>query len=344
VVQNAPAPDDTAYTPQAAAKIWKPALTPQRQLRSRWWSASFSALTRDVASSSPTLTPGSALDERLGDAQIDSTLPQATDLPVQPDLLSPPFNDFPAGSHYGTLLHDLLEWQAQQGWPAAQNNLPAAIAADWQKLLTRKAQGLKLDETECDLLSPWVAAIVNTPLPLTGSSKLVLASLNTDQHWAEMAFSLKVHALDSARLDRLIAAHVLVGQPRQAMQPRQLEGMLTGFMDLVLEFEGRYYVLDYKSNKLPGYEPAHLQQAMLAHRYDVQYSLYLLALHRLLKSRLPDYNYDRHVGGALYLFLRGIDQPGAGLYADKPPKTLIEALDAAFSANPRHAESLEANA
>ncbi|MDP2678405.1 MAG: exodeoxyribonuclease V subunit beta [Rhodoferax sp.] len=342
VVQNAPAPDDSAYTPQAAAKTWKPALTPRRQLRSRWWSASFSALTRDVASSSPALTPGSALDERLGDAQIDSALPQTTNLPAQPDLLSPPFNAFPAGSHYGTLLHDMLEWQAQQGWPAAQDNPPAAIAADWHKLLSRKAQGLKLDEAECDLLGAWVPAIVRTPLSVSVSSKLVLASLTPDQHWAEMAFSLKVSALDSARLDHLIAAHVLVGQPRQAMQPRQLEGMLTGFMDLVLEFDDRYYVLDYKSNKLPGYEPAQLQQAMLAHRYDVQYSLYLLALHRLLKSRLADYDYDRHVGGALYLFLRGIDQSGAGLYQDRPPKALIEALDAAFSASSARADPWEA--
>ena len=102
-------------------------------------------------------------------------------------------------------------------------------------------------------------------------------------------------------------------------------------MDLVLEFEGRYYVLDYKSNKLAAYGPGHLQQAILAHRYDVQYTLYLLALHRLLKGRLAGYDYDQHVGGALYLFLRGIDQSGAGLYADRPPKALIEALDAAFS-------------
>ena len=341
VVRHAPDPNDSLYTPQAPEKNWKPARTPQRQLRSRWWSASFSALTRNVAPVAASPSAGSELDERLGDAQIDSALPQAADPPAQPDLLSPPFNAFPAGSHYGTLLHDLLEWQAQQGWPAAQPNPPAAVIADWQKLLTRKAQGLKLDETECDVLAAWVPAIVNTPLPLTGSSKLVLASLTSDQHWAEMAFSLQVSALDSARLDRLIAASVLVGQPRQGMQPRQLEGMLTGFMDLVLAFEGRYYVLDYKSNKLPGYEPAQLQQAMLAHRYDVQYTLYLLALHRLLKSRLADYDYDRHVGGALYLFLRGIDQTGAGLYLDKPPKALIEALDAAFSASPARAETLE---
>jgi exodeoxyribonuclease V beta subunit len=138
---------------------------------------------------------------------------------------------------------------------------------------------------------------------------------------------LQVHKLGSAQLDRLIQEHIMPGQARQALQARPLEGMLTGALDLVLEFEGRYYVLDYKSNKLPAYGSAHLQQAILAHRYDVQYTLYLLALHRLLKARLAGYDYDTHVGGALYLFLRGIDQPGAGLHVDRPPKALIESLD-----------------
>ena len=343
VVQNAPEPDNTAYTPQASEKNWKPALTPQRQLRSRWWSASFSALTRDVAHAAPALDPGSAIDERLGDAQIDNALQNyLNDEPAQPELLPLPFNAFKAGSQYGTLLHDLLEWQAQNGWPAAHDNPPAVLSTAWQNLLTRKAHGLRLDDAECALLRTWVPAIVSTPLPLAASSRLVLASLTADQFWAEMAFSLTVRALDSARLDHLIGQHVLPGQPRPAMQPRQLEGMLTGFMDLVLACEGRYYVLDYKSNKLPGYDLAQLQQAILAHRYDVQYTLYFLALHRLLKSRLAGYDYDLHVGGALYLFLRGIDQHGAGLYADKPPKVLIEALDAAFSASQAHPEPAEA--
>ncbi|HSN78955.1 MAG TPA: UvrD-helicase domain-containing protein, partial [Rhodoferax sp.] len=336
VVQSAPDPDTTAYTPQALSKIWKPALTPRRQLSSRWWSASFSALTRDVETANPAPTPGSALDERLGDAQIDSALPQAIDLPVQPDLLSPPFNAFPAGSHYGTLLHDLLEWQAQQGWPAAQDKPAAALPADWHKLLARKVQELKLDETECDLLAAWVPAIVTTPLPMAAASDFFLGRLNAGHFWAEMAFNLPVRSLGSTQLDRLIDQHVLPGQARTALQARQLEGMLTGFIDLVLVIEGRYYVLDYKSNKLPGYDPAQLQQGILAHRYDVQYTLYLLALHRLLKSRLAGYDYDVHVGGALYLFLRGIDQHGAGLYLDRPPKALIEALDAAFSDQPKN--------
>jgi exodeoxyribonuclease V beta subunit len=102
-------------------------------------------------------------------------------------------------------------------------------------------------------------------------------------------------------------------------------------MDLVLEHQGRYFVLDYKSNRLASYQTSALQIAILEHRYDVQYTLYTLALHRLLKSRLSGYDYDLHVGGALYLFLRGIDQPGSGLWVDRPPKALIEALDATFA-------------
>ena len=110
-----------------------------------------------------------------------------------------------------------------------------------------------------------------------------------------------------------------------------LQGMLTGFIDLVFQHDGRYWVLDYKSNGLPNYAPDTLNQAVLDKRYDVQYVLYLLALHRLLSSRLPDYNYDRHVGGAVYLFLRGLHSEGAGVHHIKPPLSLIQQLDLAFA-------------
>jgi len=151
-----------------------------------------------------------------------------------------------------------------------------------------------------------------------------------------MGFTLPVHSLSSAQLDARIAQYIWPQAPRAPLQPRQLQGMVTGFMDLVLQHDGRYYVLDYKSNKLGSYEAPQLQQAMLAHRYDVQATLYLLALHRLLRARLGDtnYDYDRDVGGALYLFLRGVDQPGAGLVHLQPPRALIESLDLALRGTP----------
>ena len=99
---------------------------------------------------------------------------------------------------------------------------------------------------------------------------------------------------------------------------RELRGMLMGFADLVFEHGGRYWVLDYKSNHLgmsdADYSEDALEQAMAAHRYDVQAALYLLALHRLLAVRLGSaYKPAKHLGGAIYFFLRGIEGPDARL-------------------------------
>jgi len=100
---------------------------------------------------------------------------------------------------------------------------------------------------------------------------------------------------------------------------------------LVLQHEHRYWVVDYKSNKLNDYAAATLQDAVLQKRYEVQYVLYTLALHRLLKVRLPAYDYDQHMGGAVYLFMRGINQTGAGVHFQRPPQALIETLDGLFA-------------
>jgi exodeoxyribonuclease V beta subunit len=110
--------------------------------------------------------------------------------------------------------------------------------------------------------------------------------------------------------------------------------MVTGVIDLVFEHAGRYYVADYKSNLLgkrfDDYAPEALVGGMLARRYDLQYLLYTLALHRYLGMRLPGYDYARHLGGVFYLFLRGMRPdtgPGRGVFFTQPPRGLIDALD-----------------
>src|SRR5690606_37276951 len=75
------------------------------------------------------------------------------------------------------------------------------------------------------------------------------------------------------------------------------------------------------------------EAAMLEHRYDLQFVLYTLALDRLLRVRLLDYDYERHLGGVLYLFLRGVGPEGQGVYATRPPRSLIEELDQLFAAS-----------
>lgn len=136
------------------------------------------------------------------------------------------------------------------------------------------------------------------------------------------------------QVDELVRRHTHGGVARAAAEPVLLNGMFKGFIDLTFEHQGRYYVADYKSNWLGADDAAYTEQAMaesiLENRYDLQYVLYLLALHRQLKARVPDYDYDRHMGGALYLFLRGSRAPSQGAYFARPPRQLIEQLDLLF--------------
>ncbi|MCI5227639.1 MAG: hypothetical protein D3918_13510 [Candidatus Electrothrix sp. AX2] len=111
---------------------------------------------------------------------------------------------------------------------------------------------------------------------------------------------------------------------------------MVGFIDLVFSMHGRYYLADYKSNYLgnqpTAYQQPQLQAAMLEHRYDVQFLIYTLALHRFLRGRIKTYQYDEHFGGVFYLFLRGMHPtyaPGTGVFAARPPFALINALDQA---------------
>ncbi|MGC3964301.1 MAG: PD-(D/E)XK nuclease family protein [Rhodocyclaceae bacterium] len=139
---------------------------------------------------------------------------------------------------------------------------------------------------------------------------------------------------DSLRLDALVRGATQGGAARPVLQRNVLNGMLKGFIDLVFEHEGRYYVADYKSNWLGADDIAYsvdaMRAAVLEHRYDLQYVLYVFALHRLLRVRLPGYDYERHVGGAVYLFLRGSQSNTQGVHFERPPRQLMDALDTLF--------------
>jgi len=112
-----------------------------------------------------------------------------------------------------------------------------------------------------------------------------------------------------------------------------LSGFLRGAMDLVFEHDGRYHLVDYKSNRLgsdlEAYAPDRLAAAMAEHHYVLQYHLYVTALDRYLAYRIPGYDYDTHMGNVYYLFIRGMsagEKPGRAVFKDRPPRALIESL------------------
>ena len=132
-----------------------------------------------------------------------------------------------------------------------------------------------------------------------------------------MEFWLPISEWDLGAIDELCRQHILPGRDRPLLQARSLRGMLMGYADLVCQHEGRYWVLDYKSNSLgsgpQNYEAPQLEQAILEHRYDVQALIYLHALDGLLRSRLGvAYQAEQHLGGALFVFLRGMDNSNRG--------------------------------
>ena len=261
-------------------------------------------------------------------------------------------HDFARGPQAGTFLHGLLEWAGRQGFAALAKD-PVRLAEQVRWRLQRMPDWQPWQS----LLTDWLVRLLTQPLPLDaggrgrapestpdapvdaghapsdGVSCFTLAGLR--QYQVEMSFMLAVQGIDLPALDAWVRQHTFSGAARPPLLPGQLNGMLKGFIDLVFEHEGRFHVLDYKSNWLGASDEAYrgetMQAAVLAHRYELQYLFYLLALHRLLKVRLPDYDYDRHVGGALYLFLRGSGAPSRGVFAARPPRAVIETLDAAFA-------------
>lgn len=321
----APEANDSSYreaTVEQAEPSWP---TPARRAAEHWWIASYSALRTGDSLESPI--------ERFDDAAPENPAAQkAADderesVPVVgPVGLAGSLHLFPRGPNPGTFLHGLLEMAGREGFAQVASD-PAAL----REQIARRCQRRGLDAW-IEPLNSWLGSLLTTPLKLEGDARVSLAELTVYQ--PELEFWFETQRVDVRQIDALVQRHVLPGVPRPALLPDRLNGMFKGFIDLVFEHQGRYYVVDYKSNWLGEGDAAYTDEAMQAtvasHRYDLQYVLYLLALHRQLQLRLPDYDYERHVGGALYLFLRGSRAPGQGIHRARPPRELIEALDALF--------------
>ncbi|MGE8448033.1 MAG: exodeoxyribonuclease V subunit beta [Comamonas sp.] len=334
-VQPVPEVSLQRYQPERPPAV-HPARRPRRQADEHWWIASFSALTERLGLALP--SQGLWTEEAVTAAEPETAeqdqylepqeaLPQAT----APGLPQPgSLHAFPKGPDAGNFLHGLLEWCAQEGFATVLSK-PAALDG----IIAYRCQVRGWGDWAAPLQG-FVRQWLQTPLLLQGAPSETPAALQSlGDYQVEMEFWLSINRASTGQLDTLVQQHVLPGQQRPALLPNQLHGMLKGYMDLVFEHGGRYYVMDYKSNWLgadsTAYTPQAMAAAVLQHRYDLQYVLYTYALHRLLQQRLPGYDYERDVGGVQYWFLRGVGAEHQGLYQDKPPRALMDALDALFA-------------
>ena len=226
---------------------------------------------------------------------------------------------FEKGANAGSFMHlvlELIDFTDPQ--PDLEKHLPEAMAQ------------YGIGEEWYQILLEWYLDALAAPLNKDGLS---LGIITPEKRLVEMEFYLPLAKLTAIELNQTLEDF---GYGIN-LDFDDLQGMLKGFIDLTFEHDGKFYIADYKSNHLGDdfecYEFKHLIQAMMDHRYDLQYILYSLALHRFLKIRLPNYDYETHFGGCYYLFLRGmsVNNTTKGIYFDRPPKALIERLDKLFS-------------
>ena len=325
-----------------------------RAVDTSWRRTSYSSLSAASAAhaaalSEPELMPDEDSDVALDvlDADLDTSAPAAS--------VPSPMATLPVGATFGSLVHAVLE-HADPGAADFRGELVRLIGEQlvWWPV--------PLDPDE---LADALVAVCDSPLGPLADDRTLL-SLGLADRLRELDFEVPLAGGDTVthpadvRLGDLVPllrrhlpegdavrvyADALDGDPDLAAQP--LRGYLTGSIDVVLRLDvdgqQRFLTVDYKTNWLGpidqpltahDYRPEMLDEAMAHSDYPLQALLYTVVLHRFLRWRLPDYDPATHLGGVLYLYLRGmcgpatpvVDGAPCGVFSWRPPVALVEEL------------------
>lgn len=308
-----------------------------RALREAWRIGSFSGLLAGMHTG-PQLGGGqlSAPERTRPDYDAQANAGPTFALPPQGDDTWPPADDilrFPRGPAAGESLHrvfELADFQSRAQWSHAVS-----------RALRERPPGRGAEQNDAwrAMMTNMLSDTLATPL----RPGMQLADVSMAERLTEMEFT---YPADAVSLDALRGLLRQFGYPDLPLDATVLRGYLKGFIDLVFRHSGQWWILDWKSNYLgtapENYGGDGLREAMAEHGYHLQYLLYTLALHRYLRRRLPDYDYDRDMGGSLYLFVRGVRPDWAsahlagdevpGVFFDKPSREMVDALDGLFAA------------
>ena len=294
----------------------------QRQFKS-WGMTSFSALVRDVEPAKL----AAAVDLPEYGEEENALEAESSQLSLEKEQLLLPYLEesdvrftFQRGANAGNCLHQILEYMD----PRFDANNPEK----WTSTFAKQMKNFGIPDVDPEAMVPWFQDILGAPLPRGAT----LASLKFNARVREMEFHL---FLQNERVDgdaivrRLAKDQIPVPNFNKTHAIRYLKG----FIDLVYEHDDQFYVADYKSNHLGNsmsdYSVAAMQDSMTHSGYWLQATLYLVALHRYLKVRKADYQIEKHLGGAVYLYLRGMDAKSdqTGVVHWQPDPQLILDMD-----------------
>lgn len=273
----------------------------EARIQSGWHMTSYSQLTAD--------------NTAFSTASSGHKLPP---IPIEQEPFQDAFS-FPRGATAGTCLHTIFEKIDFTASPST-----------WTETITNAITQAGIDNQWLPFIERWYAALLSVQLPEACSLQEITASEKIN----ELSFLFPLAQVDVAGFNHLLSQWNF---SPLSTQLHEIKGMMKGFIDLVFIHNNRFYIADYKSNYLGSaasdYTADMLELAMAEHRYDIQYLIYSLALHRFLASRVKGYTFDSHFGGIYYLFLRGMHpdyQQNNGIFFTKPAPELIYRLDEYF--------------
>ena len=241
----------------------------------------------------------------------------------EPILSTQGIHAFPGGMRAGTCLHLILE------------ELDFADFSQLRPLVVRKLSDFHFENFD-EVVSDTLEQMLRVAL---GEEGFTLSQISRASRLSELEFTFPITALTTTRLRKVFQVEELpLAIDRLQFAPAN--GFMKGFIDLVFEQEGRFYFVDWKSNWLGPdsgwYARENIAREMARNFYNLQLSIYAVALHRYLQRRLRGYEYEKNFGGAFYIFLRGIDpkKPDTGIFFTRPQCTFVEQLDQIFHGNP----------
>ncbi|RLC30872.1 MAG: exodeoxyribonuclease V subunit beta, partial [Deltaproteobacteria bacterium] len=307
-----------------------------RRLHPGWYTASFSKLVADSGDLTPDEDKGRDHDP-YGEADLSAAEPSAD--PVELTGQTVPLAEFSRGARAGNFFHEVYE----------DLDFTCRDLQTIKKLVAQKLEKYGFAPTEWKIAASAVMQTVDTRLD-HGLPGLKLGSVPYGHRFNELEFIFPVangtsekEPVSARHLADLFSEYGGPAVPDEYIKKigqldfEPLKGFLKGFVDLIFEYHGKWYLVDYKSNFLgkcfSDYTGDRLTHAMAGHHYFLQYHIYTTALHRFLSWRLPGYDYEIHFGGVYYLFIRGMSPetgPDCGIFRDRPSPELIQALSTLF--------------
>ena len=236
---------------------------------------------------------------------------------------------FPKGARPGTFLHDLLE----------HSNFKDDSDIQIETLITEKLSAYGYGLEWKSTLQSLISRVKDARLSLDDSD-FRLNQISYENIINELGFYFPVAKIQPSEISAILNSIPWVNRSKiklHSLEFNQIKGMMKGFVDLIFSYKNKYYIVDWKSNylgpELKNYSNTSMKRAILEHYYILQYYIYTLALHRYLKQRIKDYDYEKYFGGVYYIFLRGLDKKCSGKYGifrDRPEYRAIDALDNFF--------------